>query len=63
MGSSLPGESYTFYDPIPVTIEGSLFWDFEHPFPKQVGPQDLRDRIPTCWEIHPITRITFGHGK
>jgi len=32
--------------------EGPLFWDGEHRFPNNVGPEGLR---PTkAWEIHPI---------
>jgi hypothetical protein len=56
----LPGASYDFYDPpIPVEIEGSLFFDMSHVTGGRPGPQDLRDDIPTIWEVHPITRIVF----
>jgi hypothetical protein len=56
----LPGASYDFYDPpIPVEIEGSLFFDMSHVTGGRPGPQDLRDDIPTIWEVHPVTRIVF----
>jgi hypothetical protein len=41
-----------FVTPVPVSMSGSLFWDGEHRFPNNVGPEKLR---PTkAWEIHPI---------
>ena len=41
-----------FVTPVPVSMTGSLFWDGEHRFPNNVGPEKLR---PTkAWEIHPI---------
>jgi hypothetical protein len=41
-----------FVKPVAVSITGSLFWDGEHRFPNNVGPEGLR---PTkAWEIHPI---------
>ena len=57
----LPGTSYDFYSeaPFPVIIEGSLFWDASHATGQKPGPKDLRPKIPTVWEIHPITRIKF----
>jgi hypothetical protein len=56
----LPGASYDFYDPpIPVEIEGSLFFDMSHVTGGRPGPRDLRDDIPTIWEVHPVTRIVF----
>jgi len=59
-GKQLPGTSYDFYDPpIPVEIEGSLFFDVNHLTGGRPGPQSLRDHIPTVWEIHPISRIEF----
>jgi hypothetical protein len=55
-----PGSSYDFYDPpIPVRVVGSLFYDVDHP-PGQVGPQSLRDRLETSWEIHPITSFELA---
>ncbi len=57
---NLPGTSYDFYDPpIPVFIGGSLFFDVTHASGGKPGPKDLRDDIPTIWEIHPVTRIEF----
>jgi hypothetical protein len=59
-GSNLPGASYDFYDPpIPVSIEGSLFFDMTHASGQRPGPQSLKSRMPTIWEVHPITKIVF----
>jgi hypothetical protein len=56
----MPGMSYDFYDPpIPVEVEGSLFFDMSHATGSKPGPNSLRDDIPTIWEIHPISRIVF----
>lgn len=55
-GGELPGTSYDFYDPpIPMDVEGSLFWDASHATGSRPGPQSLRDDIPTVWEVHPIS--------
>ena len=57
---SLPGASYQFYrPPIPITIEGSLFFDANHVTGGRPGPTKLRRFIPTVWEIHPITELLF----
>lgn len=59
-GSNLPGTSYDFYDPpIPVRLEGSLFFDFSHAKGSRPGPQRLRKKMPVVWEIHPVSRIVF----
>ena len=59
-GTNLPGTTYDFYDPpIPVDIEGSLFFDMTHATGQHPGPKSLKSRIPTIWEVHPITKITF----
>ena len=59
-GRDLPGTSYDFYDPpIPVEIEGSLFFDVAHATGQKPGPRSLRPFIPTVWEVHPIARIVF----
>jgi hypothetical protein len=59
-GSKLPGPSYHFYrPPIPVEIEGSLFFDITHATGGHPGPQDLRPHIPTIWEVHPVSDIVF----
>jgi hypothetical protein len=59
-GDGLPGPSYDFYDPpIPVEIEGSLFFDFSHATGSRPGPSQLRPRMPVVWEIHPITKIVL----
>ena len=41
-----------FKRPVPVSVTGSLFWDGEHRFPNNVGPEGLRPI--KAWEIHPI---------
>ena len=59
-GQNLPGVSYDFYDPpLPVLIEGSLFFDMTHATGQRPGPQSLKSRMPTIWEVHPLTRIVF----
>jgi hypothetical protein len=59
-GDGLPGTSYDFYDPpIPVEIEGSLFFDMSHATGSRPGPSTLRPRMPVVWEIHPVTKIVF----
>jgi hypothetical protein len=56
----LPGASYDFFDPpIPIQIEGSLFFDMNHSTGGRPGPASLRPNMPTIWEIHPITSIVF----
>jgi len=51
------GSSYKKFDPpIPVRIEGSLFFDVDHRA-GVVGPQGMRPK--TAWEIHPVTKIEF----
>jgi hypothetical protein len=60
LGGNLPGLKYSFYDPpIAVTIEGSLFFDMSHAKGQAPGPKSLKSRMPTIWEVHPITKITF----
>lgn len=59
-GSDLPGSRYDFYSPpIPVEIEGSLFFDINHASGSRPGPASLRSRMPVVWEVHPITKIVF----
>src|SRR5215211_3089573 len=56
----LPGASYDFYDPpIPVEVEGSLFFDKSHSSGSRPGPASLRPNMPTIWEVHPITNLLF----
>jgi hypothetical protein len=51
-----PGLGYDFYDPpIPVSVEGSLFWDATHATGSKPGPSKTKPK--TIWEIHPITKI------
>jgi hypothetical protein len=59
-GSALPGFTYKFYKPpVPVEIEGSLFFDMSHAKGGKPGPKTLTKDIPTIWEVHPITKIVF----
>jgi len=58
--SNLPGFSYDFYDPpIPIEVEGSLFFDASHDHGTPPGPSKLRPHMPRIWELHPISRIVF----
>lgn len=60
-GTKLPGAGYDFYDPpIPVHIEGSLFFDMTHATGARPGPQSLKSRMPVIWEVHPLTSIKLG---
>jgi hypothetical protein len=57
----LPQAHYDFYNPpIPVEVEGSLFWDATHSKGQRPGPQSLKSRMPVIWEVHPVTSITLG---
>jgi hypothetical protein len=47
---------HKFDPPVPVEIEGSLFFDIDHKA-GVVGPSGYRPK--TAWEIHPVTKITF----
>ena len=59
-GSEVPGSSYSFFTPpIPVAIEGSLFFDMSHAQGSRPGPASLRPKMPVVWEIHPISKIVF----
>jgi hypothetical protein len=51
------GSKYVVFvdNPIPVTVEGSLFYDIDHK-PGQVGPAALRAK--TSWELHPVTKLS-----
>ena len=58
---NLPGAGYHFYQPpIPVQIEGSLFFDASHSTGQAPGPPSLKSRMPTIFEVHPITKIKLG---
>jgi hypothetical protein len=59
-GTHLPGPTYDFYDPpIPIQIQGSLFFDMHHAAGPHPGPPSLEPSMPTIWEVHPITQIVF----
>ena len=58
--NNMPGFGYEFPNPpVPVEIEGSLFFDMNHASGSKPGPKDLRPHMPTIWEVHPITRMKF----
>jgi hypothetical protein len=58
---NLPGTTYDFYDPpVPIEVKGSLFWDASHATGSRPGPQSLRPKIPTVWELHPISSIKMN---
>jgi len=54
----LPGpgnyRKYKGKGPIPVIIEGSLFYDIDHPA-GDVGPKGMKPE--SAWEVHPVTSI------
>jgi len=59
--ANLPQAHYDFYHPpIPVEIEGSLFWDATHSKGQRPGPQSLKSRMPVIFEVHPVTSIKLG---
>jgi hypothetical protein len=60
-GPHAPLLTYDFYHPpIPVVVEGSLFFDMTHAVGQHPGPPSLKSRLPTIWEVHPVTAITLG---
>jgi len=60
LSGKLPGPGYDFYDPpVPIAIEGSLFFDITHASGGRPGPKSLRSKMPLIWEIHPISKIVF----
>lgn len=59
-GGKLPGLTYDFYQPpVPVQINGSLFFDMTHAKGPHPGPPSLKSRMPVIWEVHPITKIAL----
>jgi len=60
-GGQLPGRGgYDFpRPPVPVQIEGSLFFDVTHSTGARPGPKSLKSRMPVIWEVHPISKIVF----
>jgi len=61
-GNNLPEAGFGFYDPpIPVELEGSLFFDAAHGTGQVPGPRSLKPHMPTIWEIHPVTSIRLGN--
>jgi hypothetical protein len=56
-GGELCSTKYRMFEPgVPITVEGSLFYDVDHK-PGVVGPEGFKPK--TSWEIHPITKIVF----
>jgi hypothetical protein len=56
--NQLPGPGYHHYDPpIPIDVEGSLFFDITHAHGTHPGPAKIRPA--TIWEVHPISHIVF----
>jgi hypothetical protein len=60
-GGQLPGKGgYDFpRPPVPVEVEGSLFFDVTHSTGARPGPKSLKSRMPVIWEVHPISKIVF----
>jgi hypothetical protein len=59
-GERLPGRTYDFYNPpIPIKIEGSLFFDMSHANGNSPGPPTLHPFMPVIWEVHPISNLEF----
>jgi len=59
-GGTLPALTYDFYDPpVPVQIDGSLFFDMTHAQGPHPGPPSLKSRMPVIWEVHPITKMVL----
>lgn len=66
IGDRICTGGYYWYDegksPIQITFSGSVYWDTEH-WGKNTnemgkhGPESLRDRLTTVWELHPVTMI------
>ena len=60
IGAKPPGMTYDFYHPpIPVKIDGSLFFDMSHAKGSRPGPPSLKSRMPVIWEVHPIAEMTL----
>jgi hypothetical protein len=60
LGGKLPVLTYDFYHPpVPVQIDGSLFFDMTHAQGPHPGPPSLKSRMPVIWEVHPITKIVL----
>jgi hypothetical protein len=58
VNGQLPSAGYHHYDPpIPIEVEGSLFFDITHATGPHPGPAKLRPE--TIWEVHPISHIVF----
>jgi hypothetical protein len=59
--AKLPGAGYHYYNPpIPVDIQGSLFFDATHSKGQAPGPPSLKPNMPTIFELHPVSSIKLG---
>ena len=59
--ANLPGAGYHYYQPpIPVDIQGSLFFDATHSHGQAPGPPSLKPNMPTIFELHPVSSIKLG---
>jgi hypothetical protein len=60
VGGKEPSLTYDFYHPpVPVQIDGSLFFDMTHATGGRPGPPSLKSRMPVIWEVHPIAKIVL----
>jgi len=59
--ANLPGAGYHYYHPpIPLDIQGSLFFDATHSKGQAPGPPSLKPNMPTIFELHPVSSIKLG---
>jgi hypothetical protein len=59
-GMDTPRFTYGMYEPgIPLEVEGSLFFNVSFAKRTRPGPGGLKAKMPTLWEIRPITKIVF----
>jgi hypothetical protein len=59
-GTDIPPSTYSMYEPgIPLEVEGSLFFNVSFTKRTRPGPGGLKAKMPTLWEIRPITKIAF----
>ena len=50
----ISGRYAQFEPPIPIDVEGSLYFDASH---GMIGPTELHGKIPTRWQIRPVTKL------
>jgi hypothetical protein len=54
LGGEEPGDRYVEFEPFPITVSGSLFFDVDHRAGQVGSPCCKPD---TSWEIHPVRSI------